>query len=163
MLTFPRRLTLLAIVTVFILSIYVITLLGRKLKKLNVFTQEGENEIEKWKGLKKYMEDFSLLKEKEIPDLILWEHFLVFATVFGISKKVIKQLKIVYPNFEDSINTSNYTYMYLLSTTDFEKNFSNAVSTSISNTYSSATGGGGGFSGGGGGGRWPEAAVADAK
>ncbi len=39
------------------------------------------------------MEEFSLLKEKEIPHLVLWEKFLVYATAFGIADKVIKQLK----------------------------------------------------------------------
>ena len=42
-------------------------------KKSRMLTQKGLNEQEKWKGLKRYMEDFSLLNEKEVPDLILWE------------------------------------------------------------------------------------------
>ena len=33
-------------------------------KNINVLTQKGINDKEKWKGLKKYMEDFSLLNEK---------------------------------------------------------------------------------------------------
>ena len=127
------------------------------LRRINAFTQSGINEIEEWKGLKKYMEDFSLLNEKEIPAIEIWEKFLVYATAFGIADKVIKQLKIVYPNFEQ-LSSSDYTMMYLMLHTDFNHSFSSAVSTSISSTYSSATGGGGGFSGGGGGGggrrRW---------
>lgn len=125
------------------------------LRKLNPFTQKGVNEIEQWKALKKYMEDFSLLNEKEIPAIEIWERFLVYATAFGIAEKVIKQLKMVYPNFEQL--TSDYTVTYLMMNTNFSSSFSSAISSSISSTYSSATGGGGGFSGGGGGGggrRW---------
>ena len=122
-------------------------------KKVNIYTQKGVNEREKWKGLKKYMEDFSLLDEKEVPDIILWEHFLVYATAFGIAEKVLKQLKVVYPDLEQNLDINTHTYMHIMLHTNFSRSFSNAISTSMSSAYSSATGGGGGFSGGGGGGR----------
>lgn len=126
--------------------------------KLSNLTQKGIDEREKWKSLKKYMEDFSLLNEKEIPALEVWEEYLVYATVFGIADKVIKQLKMVYPQIDemDSFNTASY--IYLMSHTNFNTSFSKAINSSISSTMSSGSGGGGGFSGGGGGGRWPEAA-----
>ena len=122
-------------------------------KKVNIYTQKGVNEREKWKGLKKYMEDFSLLDEKEVPDIVLWEHFLVYATAFGIAEKVLKQLKVVYPDLEQNLDINTHTYMHIMLHTNFSRSFSNAISTSMSSAYSSATGGGGGFSGGGGGGR----------
>ena len=68
-------------------------LCSRIKKKSNVLTQKGVNAKEKWKGLKKYMEDFSLLNEKEVPAIEVWEHYLVYATAFGIADKVLKQLK----------------------------------------------------------------------
>lgn len=124
--------------------------------KINVFTQKGLDEKEEWKGLKKYMEDFSMLNEKEVPEIVIWEKFLVYATVFGIDKKVLKQLKIVYPDIENKMDLSTYAYMNLMIHTDFSSNFSSAISSSMSSAYSSASGSGGGFSGGGGGGRRPE-------
>ncbi len=132
-------------------------------KRINVLTQKGINEKEKWKGLKKYMEDFSLLNEKEIPAIEVWEEYLVYATAFGIAQKVLKQLKEIYPNIEelDTIGTSCIYFMYH---TNFSTTFSSSINSAISTSYSSATGGGGGFSGGGGGGRRPvEAAEADKK
>ncbi len=131
-------------------------LCSRIKKKFNVLTQKGVNEKEKWKGLKKYMEDFSLLNEKEVPAIEVWEKYLVYATAFGIADKVLKQLKTVYPNIDelDTLNTS--TYMYFMYHSNFSTSFSNSISSSISSAHSSATGGGGGFSGGGGGGRRPE-------
>ncbi len=130
-------------------------LCGSIKKRANVLTQKGVDSKEKWKGLKKYMEEFSLLNEKEIPAIEVWEHYLVYATAFGIADKVLKQLKTIYPNIDelDSINTS--TYMYFMYHSNFETSFSSSISSSISSSYSSATGGGGGFSGGGR--RWPEA------
>ena len=122
---------------------------GIAVSKISVFTQEGIDEIAKWKGLKKYMEEFSLLDKKEVPEIAIWEHFLVFATAFGIADKVLKQLKIVYPDIENTVNINTYPYMYLMVHTDFSRSFSNAISTSMSTAYTSASGGGGGFSSGG--------------
>lgn len=138
-----------------VMAIINIVVTGIALYKINVFTKEGLNECEKWKGLKKYMEEFSLLNEKEIPEIAIWEEFLVYATAFGIADKVLKQLKIVYPDIDNNINISTYPYMYLMIRTDFSNSFSNAISSSMSSAYSSASGGGGGFSGGGR--RWPVA------
>ena len=138
-----------------VMAIINIVVTGIALYKINVFTKEGLNECEKWKGLKKYMEEFSFLNEKEIPEIAIWEEFLVYATAFGIADKVLKQLKIVYPDIDNNINISTYPYMYLMIHTDFSNSFSNAISSSMSSAYSSASGGGGGFSGGGR--RWPVA------
>lgn len=131
-------------------------------KRINVFTQKGVNEIEEWKGLKKYMKDYSLLNEKEVPAVAVWEKYLVFATAFGIANEVIKQLKLVYPDFED-ISTINSTTLFIAMNTDFNRTFSSAINTSMSSSYSSATGGGGGFSGGGGGGRRTEVEAEDVR
>lgn len=117
--------------------------------KVNVLTQKGTDENAKWKGLKKYMEDFSMLDKREVPEVIIWEKFLVYATVFGIADKVLKQLKIVYPNITEQLDTNTYGCMYLMMNTNFSSSFSNAISNSVSSAYSSASGGGGGFSGGG--------------
>ena len=133
-------------------------------KKLQPFTDEGLNESAKWNGLKKFMVNFSMLDKREIPELELWEHYLVYATAFGVADKVLKQLKIVYKDVYENMN--NYGYMYLMMNTDFSSSFSNAISSSVSSSYtstlSSGSGSGGGFSGGGGGGRrWPEAVAED--
>ena len=121
------------------------------MKKINVLTQTGLDQKEMWKGLKKYMEDFSLLNEREVPELVIWEKYLVYATAFGISEKVLKQLKIVYPNIDELNGTNTSTYMYFMYHSNFNTNFSKAISSSIATaTYSSGSGSGGGFSGGGG-------------
>lgn len=150
---------LIGVIPLVILEIIHLGVISHVQSKINVFTQKGVDEIEKWKGLKKYMEEFSMLDKKELPEIVLWERFLVYATVFGIAQKVLKQLKIVYPNIEEMAEINNYTYLYFMMHTNFSTSFSNAVSTSMSSSYSSATGGGGGFSGGGGGGRRPEVAA----
>lgn len=137
-------------------QVIAIVINAKILNKINVYTQKGIDEKEMWRGLKKYMEDFSMLDKREVPEIAIWEHFLVFATAFGIADKVLKQLKVVYPDIENDLNVNTYTYIYFMMNTNFSSSFSNAISTSMSSAYTSASGGGGGFSGGGGGGRWPE-------
>lgn len=137
-------------------------ILGMMSARVNVFTQKGVDESEQWKAFKKYMEDFSLLKDKEVPALVVWEKYLVFATAFGISEKVLKQLKVIYPEITNMNSTmyNTYSYIYIMNSVNIGDCINSSVYSAIS---SSGSGAGGGFSGGGGGGRWPEAAVADAK
>ena len=140
-------------------------------KRNRNLTDKGLEEKAKWVGLKKYMEDFSLLNEKEVPDLKLWEKYLVFATAFGIADKVLKQLKIKYPELQD-MDGYDYAYMNMLYHSSLNNSFLSTLNTSVNKAYmggmisqaassvydggnfSSGGGFGGGFSGGGGGRRW---------
>lgn len=124
-------------------------------------TQKGLDEQKQWEGLRNYMEDFSMLNEREIPELVIWEKYLVYATLFGNAEKVLKQLKVVYPDFSNDDYLRNTTYFYLIMNTDFNNSFVRAIDNSMqrayqssiaSSTHSSGGGFGGGFSGGGGGG-----------
>ena len=149
--------------------------------KIAAITQSGFEMQNKWIGLVNYMKDFSLIDEKTVPDLILWEKYLVFATTFGISKQVIEQMKAKYPKvfieekWEDEnlnvikfFNDSGYFSSNIETATSLSsisKSISEARSISTTEIVrynashsSSSGGGGGGFSGGGGGRwrRWPE-------
>lgn len=137
--------------------------------KFSILSEEGNREQIEWNALKKYMEDYSLLKEKQVPDIVLWEKFLVYATAFGISKKVLKQLKVVHPemfnNSNDSINDVYHYGYWNLVCNNFGDNVFENLSSGLENVYerassaysaahssdSSGSGSGGGFSSGGGG------------
>ncbi len=60
-------------------------------------TEKGERDLAVWNGLRKYMFEFSRMTEYGVPQLSLWEEYLVYATMMGISKEVCAQLKLVYP------------------------------------------------------------------
>ena len=150
---FSPLLMIASFIPAIICAVYTLKIAG----KYNTLTQKGVDEQEAWKGLKNYMEDFSMMKEKEVPELALWEKYLVFATAFGIADTVLKQLKVVYPQMLDEtyMNANGYYYLYLMSHGNFSNNFIHSINTSITNTYnsvnySSGSGSGGGFSGGGG-------------
>lgn len=168
-------------IAIFIFSLYVLLIANiasysSNINKITLLSQKGDLELHQWKGLKKYMEDYSLLKDKQVPDIVLWEKFLVYATTFGISKQVIKQLKVVHPEMfmedvQTGTNYSNtfyrYTYWNIISNNSYGENCFNSLSNGLEDVYrdaeraytvahsssSSGSGGGGGFSGGGGG-RW---------
>lgn len=137
-----------------------------KKTRLLALTQKGVNEQEKWKGLKRYMEDFSLLNEREVPELVLWEKYLVYATAFGIADKVLKQLKVKYPELmdEDYMLNNGYMYMYMMNRYNFDRMINSSMqraydagvraraareAAAAASSYSSGSGGGGGFSSGG--------------
>lgn len=104
-------------------------------QRTRYLTQKGTEERIKWRGLKKYMEEFSLLNEREVPELVLWEKYLVFATAFGISDKVIEQLKVKYPQIldENYMMTNGFIYMHMVN----RMNFTNAINTGMQKAYSS--------------------------
>lgn len=130
-----------------------------KLKKRSVL---GATEYSKWNGLKNFLNDFGRFAEKEVPEIHLWEEYLVYATVFKIADKVQETMKIKLTNIDTN---ENFDYTYLnLNTYVFNTALNRAISDSIqtarqtisshetaSSTYSSGGGFGGGSSSGGGG------------
>lgn len=68
--------------------------ISKKIKHLN---QDGLKQLEECIGFKKYLENFSLLNEKEIKEIDIWDKYLIYATLFGVADKVYKQMKKLYP------------------------------------------------------------------
>lgn len=125
------------------------------------------------KAFRRFLKDFSNMDKSEIPELVLWEHFLVYAVPLEIADKVMQQLNLFFPNLEDQQNHYRFGqgwYYFgtgsqlmqgesdlsgglnglLDSFQGFSTQIANAVQT-VQNA-SSGQGSGGGFSGGGGGG-----------
>ena len=118
-------------------------------------TQMGVNEYTKWRAFKKFLLDFSNMKDYEIPSIVVWEHYLVYAISLGVADKVISKLKLVISNQDFSLGNSTYLYFMTdrsgrLNSSMF-KSFDTVFSSAFATT-SSSTGSGGGFSSGGGGG-----------
>lgn len=132
-------------------------------------SEKGEYDYGVWHGLKKYMLEFSRMNEYSVPQLELWEEFLVYATMMDISKRVCDQLKMVYPELNDEayLNTNfGGSYMYYMLGSRMGMggygfsgvDFGASLASTISDISSAATrlsnppptnNGGGGFGGGG--------------
>ena len=115
---------------------------------------EGTQRFLEWRGVQKYLHDFSQLADAPVGHLILWERYLVYAAALGVSEQLAAGLAARIPAEEQS----NFAPWYIgthpgagfSSMGDFSSGI--AATTSSFSPPSSSSGGGGGFSGGGGGG-----------
>lgn len=118
-------------------------------------------ENEAWKGLERFLDDFSEFKEIPPEAYKLWEHYLVFGILFGNAKKILKMLPAIlqderaavpvwYAGFGQANFLTGGGIQSVISSIEHTATAIHQASTSAAH-YSS--GGGGGFSGGGGGGR----------
>ena len=108
---------------------------------------------------KNFLHDFTLVSERQTPEVGLWKQYLIYAQLFGISKKVAANLRHLYPaQFEDfsrnDFNTKDFDLREVLALTS---SFAAPVSASAKNPdadsgSSRSSGGGGSSSYGGGGG-----------
>lgn len=115
-----------------------------------LLTDFGETEYRKWRGLYNFLKSDTLIKERTVVELPLWEKYLVYATAFGISEKVINAIKIRCPEATStttSIVHNNYCRSGRIRTSG--RSFHRSIrSGSIGGSY--GYGGGGRGSGGGG-------------
>lgn len=125
-----------------------------KSSNLLLFTQYGANEQAKWYGLYNYLNSDTLINEKEVHDLALWEKYLIYATVFGISEKVVKAIKIhaVELNIDSSLILNHHCYIHSSSFHRTSRSFGRSIHTSSRGGGFGGHGYGGGGRGGGGGG-----------
>ena len=122
-------------------------------RKYLLLTQFGEDEYVKWKGLYNFLNSETLLKERTIIELHLWEKYLVYATAFGISEKVIKALKIRCPDASVQAQSAILSNSYYRSHNfrSYSRSFRSSVRSASSFSRSGGYGGGRGGGGGGGG------------
>ena len=62
----------------------------------NIYSQFGINEFFKWKALKLYLEQYSLIAEKDIKDICLWEHYLTYAVALDVNVEISEKLDAFY-------------------------------------------------------------------
>ncbi len=124
-------------------------------------TKKGIEHYAKWKAFKNFLNDFGNFSIKELPEIALWERYLVYATVFGLADKVEKAMNVKITEFDnvDSADYIMFTHIHnmhmasIISSSMHSAINSSQVSINRANASSSMSSGGGfggGFSGGGG-------------
>ena len=114
-------------------------------------------------GLKAFLEDFSLLNERGIMEVKLWDNYMIYAQFFGIADKVRAEMKKLNPEYLDMSNLAKNLELADAGFTDvwtdvIHTGVTSAIDAHDKKTSSSghsswsSIGGGGGCSGGGGGG-----------
>lgn len=152
-----------AFFTIFTAIIFIIYLCASTKK-----TQKGIEHFARWKAFKKFLNDFGTFELKELPEIDLWERYLVYATIFGLADKVEKamnvKIKEIGPmNTYNSVYIHNHINIAPVINSSIRSAYSGAQ-TAITRAHANASGGsfggggggfssGGGFGGGGGGGR----------
>ena len=126
----------------------------------NKRTKKGNEHYLKWKAFKNFLNDFGTFETKELPEVILWERYMVYATIFGLAEKVSKVMNVKINELESSGvyvgNTPTFTDFYVYNSLNndihraFEQNTSAITSMHANSSSSSGSGFGGGFSSGGG-------------
>ncbi len=128
--------------------------LSSKASNSVLFTQYGANEQAKWCGLYNFLNSDTLINEKEVHELPLWEKYLIYATAFGISEKVIKAIKIHAKEFniDSSPILNHHCYIHSANFHRTARSFGRSIHTSSRGGGFGGHGYGGGGRGGGGGG-----------
>lgn len=112
--------------------------------------------------LRNFLKDFTLMEERHVKEVVLWDEYLVYAQLFGLAKQVSEEMHKANPEYFkmsqlgrnlDAVDTS---YVATWSSSFYRAAHppveSSGSGGSSGHGSSSSFGGGGGFSGGGGGG-----------
>ena len=104
-------------------------------------------------GLKKFLEEFSNIGDKEAIEVKLWKEYLIYAEIFGIADKVAKQFKNIIPDIKEFNEYDFDMLIYNINMINLMTiNSMNAADRAREAAANSYHGGGGGFSSFGGGG-----------
>ena len=165
--SFALDLSWFGIIIIILMIALIIFVITRKF-----YTKKGAEHYAKWMAHKKFLEDFSRFNEKELPEVTLWDKYLVYATILDCADKLSKEMELKMPNMD----TSNTTYVgynpymtHYIITTNLYSSINSGIHTAVASSRSSiaasqsssgggfgggSIGGGGSFGGGGGGGRF---------
>lgn len=164
---FNLDLAWLGIIIIILMIVLIIFVLTRRF-----YTKKGAEHYTKWMAHKRFLEDFSRFDEKELPEVTLWDKYLVYAVVLGCADKLSKEMELKMPN----VDTSDTVYLgynplmtHYFITSNIYSSINSGIHTAVSSSRSSiaashtssgggfgggSIGGGGSFGGGGGGGRF---------
>ncbi|MEY3431385.1 MAG: hypothetical protein RIS53_283 [Bacillota bacterium] len=133
-------------------------LLGAYLSSIERRSKKGNEDYVRWKAFEKFLKEFTNIKDYPMPGMTVWEHYMVYATAFGIAELVEKQIRFKYQqlNKMDELNRSPYFRrpgFYRHYQHSMQRSFVSAQSTiaaANAQRNNSAGRGGGRFGGGGG-------------
>ncbi len=121
-------------------------------------TPEATLEIKKWNAFKRYISDFSAMKDAPTTLLHIWDRYLVYAVVLGVAEKLLENVKDL--SLERHAPVAAVIWYHPIGVPGVPKGmmspesfsaFSSNMNSMIT-ALSSSSSVGGGFSGGGGGG-----------
>lgn len=121
--------------------------LSSKFNNKITITDSGIDLYENFIKFKNYLEDYSLIEERDINEVKLWDGFMIYAAIYGISKKVYSNFTEIYPEYE---NMSAFDFYMISNITSYSSGIRSAASSNLSSFESGGFGGSSSFGGGGG-------------
>lgn len=109
------------------------------------FTDPGRLQVHYLSGLLRFFKNYTLLNERGVQDVALWDQYLIIAQLFGMADEVAKTFANIYPNYFNDPARNYYGYSSI-------STFHAISSISTAGISGSRAGGGGGGSSSGGGG-----------
>lgn len=131
-------------------------------KSLGRWSKEGLTEYRRWTAFRRFISDYSLMKEAPPILLQIWDRYLVYAVALGVAEKLLRNLKIYVRETGSELNTPGWYHVphgtaFTLASLDtlsrletISRNMENMAN--LTRALQSSTSVGGGFSSGGGGG-----------
>ncbi len=124
-------------------------------RKIKILSQEGEDSLALWQAFGRFLDDFTLFDEKDLPEFPIWKEYLVYAVALGKGERLIKDLAVRYPSMMSDEDDTYFSAIY--HNGHVNTKFFDTLDRVQKTTYqamvieSSGSGGGGGFSSSGGG------------
>ncbi|HAX97386.1 MAG TPA: hypothetical protein DCY12_00440 [Candidatus Atribacteria bacterium] len=140
--------------------IIIFALIARK--SLGRWSKEGLLEYWKWTAFKRFISNYSLMKEAPPILLQIWDRYLIYAVALGVAEKLLKNLKIYVQETGSELSHPSWYQVphgavFTITTLDtlsrlesISRNMANMAN--LTRALQSSTSVGGGFSSGGGGG-----------
>lgn len=135
--------------------------LMQQLNPCFILDQKSEDDLALWEAFGRFLNDFTGFVDKELPDLSVWEEYMVYAVAMGYGKKAAKALALKYPEARsansDAYDDDMYYWLENMAIYDAMDYIGREVAevkapvSSDSSDWSDSDGGGGGFSDLGGG------------
>src|SRR5699024_12809263 len=81
-------------------------------------TEKGTSFEKNMYKFQNYLKDFSLIEEQEVANVHLWDSYMIWAAVLGITEEVYKQFKMVDHTYVDK---TAFSYNHIVFTNIYEK------------------------------------------
>lgn len=124
-------------------------------------TLEGQLIYSKWLAHKRFLKHFSNFDEKDLPEIVLWDKYMVTATILGCADKVNEKMKLHIYEYSEYDKMLKDIILKNELTITLNSEIKSVINTANNRGYSSnaSSEGFGGGSSGGGGRRWTEEAA----
>lgn len=75
-------------------------------------TEQGNEDFVRWRAFERFLREFSHFEDYPIPGIVVWEHYMVYATSFGIAELVEKQLRTKFSDLNRSDEFASSVMFY---------------------------------------------------